>query len=271
MLSSIVLIALALAPTLDSSALVSSGARLTYGELGSPRPDNRVLPGEIVYLSFDMGGFKVNDDGRIKYVIVTELSDATGKSVLKSQPVERDVVLQLGGNKIGAQTSFKVPMDLATGAYSCKVIVTDLTAKGVSSTIEQKLEVLPKGFGIVHVNSSADIQGAVAAPLVGISGQSIFIQFAVAHFDLDAAGLPKITVELNIYDKDRNTTLGKPTSQQLTNEGRKMDGINLSIRSRFEIPLNREGGYLIELKASDNTSKKSSKVYLPLRVFRSDS
>ena len=39
---------------------------------------------------------------------------------------------------------------------------------------------------------------------------------------------------------------------------------------RFLVPMNREGGFLIELKATDNLSKKTAKVYLPLRVFPSN-
>ena len=39
---------------------------------------------------------------------------------------------------------------------------------------------------------------------------------------------------------------------------------------RFLVPLNREGGFLIRLKATDNISKKTSIVDLPLKVFKAD-
>ena len=69
-------------------------------------------------------------------------------------------------------------------------------------------------------------------------------------------------------DKDRAPTLAKPTLKNIPDEADgKVDEKAVGVPMRFLVPMNREGGFLIELKATDNVSKKTSKVYLPLRVF----
>ena len=69
-------------------------------------------------------------------------------------------------------------------------------------------------------------------------------------------------------DKDKQPTLAKPTLKNIQDEvDGKVDEKLVGVPMRFLVPLNREGGFLSQLKATDNISKKSSIVYLPLRVF----
>jgi hypothetical protein len=95
------------------------------------------------------------------------------------------------------------------------------------------------------------------------------VHFAVIEFGRDpGTKQPNLTIEMVVYDKDRKPTLSKPTTKQIPDEADgKVDEKVIGIPMRFLVPLNREGGFLIELTATDNISKKSSKVYLPLRVF----
>ena len=44
----------------QGAGLTLSNPRITYGELGSTRPDAKLLPGDIFFLSFDIDGIKVN-------------------------------------------------------------------------------------------------------------------------------------------------------------------------------------------------------------------
>ncbi len=272
MFTSVALLALTLAPAQGQTTLSLANPRITYGELGSTRPDNKLIPGDIFYLSFDIEGIKVSDTGRVKYGMAMEVSDGAGKSIFKQQPVERDDFLPLGGTKLPARAFVSIGIDQPAGTYTCKVTVTDLSIKemNASKTIEHKFEVLAKGFGIVQLYTAADLKGEMPAPLVGVTGQAMYVHFAVVGFDRDTTKQPNITIEMVVYDKDKNPTLLKPTVKQIPDEADgKVDEKIVGVPMRFGVPLNREGGFLIELKATDNVSKKTSKVYLPLRVFPS--
>jgi hypothetical protein len=249
-----------------------SNPRITYGELGSTRPDNKLLPGDIFFLSFDIDGIKISDAGRVKYSMAMEVFDSTGKSIFKQPPVERpDDFVPLGGTKLPARAFVSVGPDQAAGIYTCKVTVTDMSdpTKPVAKSLDQKFEVLPKGFGIVQLYTAADQKGEIAAPLVGVSGQALFVHFAVVDFARDpGTKQPSISIEMVVYDKDKQPTLVKPTLKNIPDEvDGKVDEKLVGVPMRFLVPLNREGGFLIQLKATDNISKKSSIVYLPLRVF----
>ena len=91
----------------QGAGLTLSNPRITYGELGSTRPDNKLLPGDIFFLSFDIDGIKVSEAGRVKYGMAMEVVDATGKSIFKQMPVERDDFLPLGGTRLPARRSSK--------------------------------------------------------------------------------------------------------------------------------------------------------------------
>lgn len=257
----------------QAGGLTLSNPRITYGELGSTRPDNKLLPGDIFFLSFDIDGIKVTETGRVKYKMEMEVTDATGKSVFKQMPVERnDDSLPLGGTKLPARAFVFVGPDQPAGMYTCKVTVTDAAdpAKPVGKSLEQKFEVLPKGFGIVQLYSAADPEGKIPAPMVGVAGQILFVHFAVGEFARDKAkdNQPDFTLEMIVYGQDSKPTLPKPTVRHFPDEtDKKVNEKATGVPMMFQVPLNREGGYLIRLKATDNVSKKTSIVDLPLRVF----
>ncbi|MSR51737.1 MAG: hypothetical protein EXS09_00415 [Gemmataceae bacterium] len=269
MLTTLTLIAAMSVPG-QATGLSLTNPRITYGELGSPRPDTKLLPGDIFFLSFDIDGIKVSESGRVKYGMAMEVADATGKSIFKQMPVDRDDFLPLGGTRLPARAFVSVGVDQPPGTYICKVTVTDMSVKEaiVTKTLEQKFDVLPRGFGVVQVYTASDLEGKIPAPLVGVAGQAMFVHFAVIDFQRDAAKQPNITIEMVVYDKDSKPTLLKPTLKSIPDEADgKVDEKAVGVPMRFLVPLNREGGFLIELKATDNVSKKTSKVYLPLRVF----
>ena len=287
--------ALALAPgqAPPAGALTLSNPRATHGELGSARQESKLLPGDIFFLSFDIEGIKVTDTGRVKYGMVMEVIDSAGKAIFKQQPVERDDFLPLGGNKLPARAYVSIGVDQPAGIYTCKVTVSDLSnkEKPVSKTLEQKFEVLPKGFGIVQLYTAADLKGDVPASLVGVAGQFVFVHFALIGFEREAAKAPAVPpkidpkadpkapaaaptrqpnlkIEMTVYDKDSKPTLATPTVKEIPDESDGMvDEKAVGVPMRFLVPMNREGGYLIEIKATDNVTKKTAKVYLPLRVF----
>ena len=274
MLTSVALFAALTMTPGQGAGITLSNPRITYGELGANRPDNKLLPGDIFFLSFDIDGIKVSDAGRVKYSMAMEVTDAAGKSVFSQPAVERDDFMPLGGTKLPARAFVFIGPQQPTGTYNCKVTVTDQSNKEapVSKSIDQKFEVLTKGFGIVQLYAAADQDGKIPAPLVGVAGQALFVHFAVTEFGRDPGSKqPNMTIEMVVYDKDRQPTLAKPTVKQVPDEADgKVDEKATGVPMRFLVPLNREGGFLIQLKATDNVTKKTSLVYLPLRVFPAD-
>ena len=75
MMTSLTLFA-ALAMTPGQAGMTLSSPRVTYGELGSTRPDTKLLPGDIFFLSFDIEGIKVSETGRVKYGMAMEVVDS---------------------------------------------------------------------------------------------------------------------------------------------------------------------------------------------------
>lgn len=259
-------------PTLPAPGSLTLGnPRATHGELGSVRQEAKLLPGDIFFLSFDIEGIKVTNTGRVKYSMLMEVIDSTGKSIFKQQPVEREDFLPLGGSKLPARAFVSIGVDQQPGIYTCKVTVSDLANKEqpITKTLEQKFEVLPRTFGIVQLYTAADLKGDVPASLVGVAGQFVFVHFALIDFQRDATTKqPNISIEMTVYDKDSKPTLEKSTVKQIPDEADgKVDEKAVGVPMRFLVPMNREGGFLIEIKATDNLSKKTTKVYLPLRVF----
>src|SRR5262249_39685784 len=63
------------------------GVRLTYGPYGPPRPDHRVLPGEVVYLDLLTHGAGKNSKGEVDYSVAGELVDHTGEKKMELAPV----------------------------------------------------------------------------------------------------------------------------------------------------------------------------------------
>lgn len=256
----------------QAGGMAITNPRITYGELGSVRPDNKFLPGDIFNVSFDIENIKVGPTGRVKYGMSMEVVDAAGKVILpKEAPVERDDFLPLGGTKLPARAFVAIGIDQPPGMYTCKVTVSDLAEKdkAVTKTLDSVFEVLPRGFGIVQLYTAADLKGEIPAPLVGVAGQAMFVHFVLVEFGRDGSTKqPSLTIEMIVYDKDRKPTLAEPTTKQIPDEADgKVDEKVLGIPMRFLVPMNREGGFLIELRATDNVTKKTSKVFLPLRVF----
>ncbi len=266
MLSSVAFMAaLAMTPA-QAGGITLSGVRVTYGELGATRADLNFLPGDKFFVVFDIDGIKVDETGQVKYSMGMEVVNKEGTPVFKQQPIRRDDLLPLGGTKLPALAFVEIAFEQAPGPYTCKVTVTDLTSKSTKS-IEQKFNVVQKGFGVVQVRTSNDEKGKNPAPPFGVTGQQIYVQFVVIGFVRDAkTKQPNVNVELSVFAKDGTAPLTKPATTTLDRDvGPDDSGIPLN----FPLPLNRAGEFTVELKAHDTVSKATSRVVIPIKVVAS--
>src|SRR5262245_55714605 len=97
--------ALALAET---GKLTLTNVRTTYGLLGPARADARALPGDTLYLDFDIAGITVAADGKVQYSMSLETLDARGKVIYRQNALDQEGLASLGGQSVPAQAHLDI-------------------------------------------------------------------------------------------------------------------------------------------------------------------
>ena len=243
--------------------LALTNARSTYGVLGAPRAEDRLLPGDALVVCFDMEGVKADEAGKVAYSIGMEISDAAGKVQFKQEPRRLETTTSLGGNTIPAYAVVQIGLDEPPGRYNVKLVVTDVGA-GATQELTRSYEVLPRAFGIVRLTTTTDPEGRSPAAVVG-DGQSLWVNFSTVGFKRDDRGQPNLAVALRVLDDTGRPTLAQP----LTGEVReKVPDKALAVPMQFLLDLNRPGKFTLELKATDKSSGDSATISLPLTVLK---
>ena len=76
--------------------------RSTYGIMGETRKDDKLLPGDIFVVHFDIEGLKVKDNGTVLYSMGMELTKkGKAKPEFKRDPQDLEAELSLGGLNFG--------------------------------------------------------------------------------------------------------------------------------------------------------------------------
>jgi hypothetical protein len=245
--------------------LTISNIRGTYGLLGSQRPDNKLLPGDVYVIQYDIEGLKADSDGKVQFSMEMEVKDSKDKVIFKAAPRNQEVVLSLGGSRAQASTYVKAGFNQPAGQYTVTVSVVDKATKAKQS-FSRTIVVLEKDFGIVWPYTSADTPAAWPCAQMGVTGQYLVLNFGVVGFQRDAkTQQPSIKVEMQILDEKENPTLGKPFTGEVIN-GIPAQGDEIPMQ--FQIGLNRAGKFTIVLKATDRVANKvAKKITLPLTVY----
>jgi hypothetical protein len=249
-----------------------TNVRTTVGELGPARAVGPVLPGDVLFIAYDVEGLTIDAEGVARYSMLMEVTNAAGMRILppateKAEPRELSDFVPLRGNKMPARAYITVGLDQPPGAYNCKITVADLKTKG-QATLNMKFEVAKKEFGIVAVYTSYDSRGELSAPTTGQVGQTLYIQFSIATFERDPkTKQPDVEMEFQITDDKGAATLPTPRkhiqdakSAQQVKEG---DG---AFALQFPLFMNRPGKFTVEMKATDRVSKKTFTYKLPVTV-----
>lgn len=255
---------LGLAPS-QAGKLSLTNVQPTYGLLGAPRTDAKVYPGDEFWVAFDIEGIKFDETGKAKYTIGLEATDGKGKLLYRREEDKNRVVVAdnyFGGSKLPAFSYLEVRLDMPPGQYNMKVTVTDRTTNNQAS-FDQKFEVLPSTFALTRFSSSYDPAMSIPAPLIGVPGQVIYLNFAAVGFGRDAKKLGDLSLEMRVLDEAGKPTLAKPIIGQFPGIP---ESANL-YHVQFPFGLNRAGKFKIELKATDNVTKKTSAMSFPLTVL----
>ncbi len=265
--------ALVLTTVLSMTPAQGGGLRLTNdritfgGEFGPVRPDNRFLPGDLFFLAFDIEGLTQDSQGRVEYLMgMVVTHDSSNKVIFESKPSPQSMILPLGAAKLPARAFVLLGLDLR-GPCTCRVIVID-KATNASRTVEKKFLVLEPGFGIVAFRATYDREGQYPAPLLGIAGQSLWLQFGTVGFSRNPqTRQPHNQVEVRVFDAKGEPTTKDPLVYEIKSG---VDEDANALDWRLPLPLNRPGDYRVELKAMDKvTNAPPYKISFSVRVFES--
>jgi hypothetical protein len=267
MLGTLVLSAtLALAPA-QTPSLAITNDRITFGgEFGPVRPSNKLLPGDVFFLAFDIENLKIDGQGRANFTMGMNVTDASGKSVYEQKPTKQETVLPLGGNKLPARGFMATHIDMPAGLYNCRITLTDL-ANNESRTLDKPFEVLPKAFGLVGMFISGDDKGEVPAPFMGVAGQALWMHFIAVAFERSPqTKQPHLEVTMRAYDSEGKPTLEQPRVMVVNSEIPEKEP---AIPLMLPLPMNRVGTFTIEIRAEDKVSGRTSRMAFPVTVLAS--
>jgi hypothetical protein len=254
------------APAADAGDLSITNVRLTHGVLGPTRSTDKVLPGDSVFLSFDLSGVTIAEDGTVKFSIGTEVVNDQGKTLFKMAPRDNEIKLSLGGNRMPGYAQVDVGLQQPPGEYTMKVTVTD-RASGKSQTLSRNFTVLQPDFGIVKASISSDPDGLHRTVVPG-AGEGLWVHFGVLGFNRDnGTKQPDVSVQLRILDESGKATQTKPLMATVKSD---VPADHVLLPMRFPLALNRPGKFTIEVTATDELSKKTSKLTFPLTVQASE-
>ena len=251
-------------PTIQAGELKLSNVRFTIGEMGPTRKDNRFLPGEIVYIGYDIVGLTIDTDGTARYRMAMEISDMAGKVYFQEKPRDLIDFVPLRGQVLPARAFVTVGLDQPPGQYVCKVTVTDTTTKA-TDTLTARFEVLKPDFGIVAVHPTLDPQRQIPAPTTAFVGQTLFINFSVVGFQRDnKTRQPNTLNEYQVLDERGAPLLAKAISQVVDGG---LDPTVPIYTLQFPLFLNRPGRFTARISVTDRLSRKSVSFELPVTVL----
>jgi hypothetical protein len=245
-----------------AEGLTLSNVRLTRGLLGPVRDGSRVLPGDNLFVCFDVEGVTLAEDGKVLYSTAVEVTDPRGKTIFKQDPRDLQTIGSLGGNRIPAFVRLHIGPDHSPGQYTVSTTVTD-RASGSKAVLKRNFEVLPREFGIVQLSTTGDHEGLIPLPAPAV-GQGLWLHFGVVEFRRDEAShQPNVAIALRVLDQDGKPTLVQPSSGAISKDVPEKD---LVIPVQQMLLLNRPGKFTVELTATDRVSGKKDTLTFPLTV-----
>ncbi len=258
--------ALSLAPA-QGAELKFTNLRASYGFHGPTRTDMKFLPGDQLYLGFDINGVKINKEGTATYTMAMDVVDSAGKSWQKVEPTDRTDFVPLGGTVLPGRAFVVLGVDMPPGEYTLKLATTDKNS-GAKGEFTRKFEVLKPDLGVVGVYASVDPEGRNPAHTTGFVGSAVWLQFAVTGFKRNDANKnqPDVKVEMTILDETGKPTLETPRVETVTALEEKYPMFAL----KMNVPMTRVGTFKAKFTVTDRVSMKVATFELPMTVLPAD-
>jgi hypothetical protein len=249
------------APAADAGSLSLENVRATHGVQGPVRADNKVLPGDVYYLCFDIGGITLGADGKVAYSITTEVRNSDGRVLFRREPKPVEAPTSFGGGRVPAHARLDVGLDTPPGVYTLTMTVTD-RSNGASTTLTRAAEVVRKDFGLVRLTVTNDRDGHLPSASLGV-GQAAWLQLGAVGFERPEGKPPSVSFTLRFLDET-----GKPTqaNPQTATGGKDVAPTETLVGAQFLLAPNRPGKFTAEITATDETTKKTATLSVPLTV-----
>ena len=237
--------------------------RTTYGIMGETRKDDKLLPGDVLVVAFDIEGLKVKENGLVQYSMGMELTKkGKAKPEFKQDPQDLEAENSLGGTSLPAFANYLLPTDFATGEYTLKVTVKDRLGK-TDKVFSKTFEVLPMKLGFVQVGLTTP-QGFPAPP-VAVPGQRVLVHYTLVGYKPGKDQQPNVTIEMVVQDDAGKPTVAKSFKSDITAEPKATPGVMHFLARPLD--LNKAGKYKIVMKATDNNTKDTTEQTLNLNVL----
>jgi hypothetical protein len=240
--------------TTSGQAVEFKNIHAIYGPFGAPRPNNKVLPGDVIMVEFEIHNLPIDaKTGLVKYETNLTVLDPKGTQILKPQGDKKALFLGLGGGVVPERAIFLLGYDAKPGNYKLIVTVTDQAGK--QSKLTHDVEVLPADFGFIHV----------VAPALGLVGQDLPVEYALVGYGKDKQKAPKITVVVRVLDESGKPTVSEASVSKIPEDmpGQKIEEI---VRMTTPIFLNRPGRFTVEIEARDEIANKTKKFSYAFKV-----
>ena len=258
-----------------AGGLTLTNVRSTFGPFGGTRPPAPMLPGDLLFLAFDIGGVNPTTEGKATYTMKMEVKDAAGKKWFGEEPFTKTDDIPLGGTSLPGIAFTFIGYDQPPGNYILTLAVTDEAKR--STGFSHPFIVAPKGLGVVAVGTSLDERGQMPVPNGGFVGQTLTCHFYVVGFGRDdpatrkgAAKLdpkaakpgpqPNAEVEMVVTENGK-PVLAKPAVT--TVEGGLKDD-EPAFNLRYAVPLTRPGRFVVTMTVTDRVTGKKASFSLPL-------
>jgi len=89
---------MALSPS-AAQALELKNFRMAYGHLGATRVSSKFLPGDLLFMTYEVDGLKVDDKNKASFVTLVEVFNAGNKTIFAKE-TPNVIIPQLGGSRI---------------------------------------------------------------------------------------------------------------------------------------------------------------------------
>lgn len=259
--TAVLALALGVGPA-QAEGLTLTNVRSTHGILGPVRADRKLLPGDALYLRFNIEGITTDANGKALYSMATEVTNSDGKLIFRQEPKDLETVNALGGTSMPGFAQVNIGLDQPPGLYSLKVTVTDRSS-GKSQAITRPFEVLPPEFGIVRLITSIDPEGIFQGSVFE-AGEVLWVHGGVTGFQRDpATRQPRLGVEVRVLDEAGKPTVPQAHKADITRDV--PEDVKV-MTGRFVLALNRPGKFTVEITTTDKVAGKTAKISFPLVV-----
>jgi hypothetical protein len=244
-----------------SSAVDIKNVRPCHGPFGATRSDRKCLPGDVLFMTYDIEDLAVDPKtGKTNYITILELLDEKGKVIFKKETMN-DPIPQLGGARMPGDLHIIMGPKQAPGTYAIRLSVHDKLDKNAGAkAFEYKFEVVAETFGFV----------GISAPAVGFPGQQYVTGFGLVNMKLGGKGqdTPDAEVMFRILD-DKGVPVTTDVKMAFPRDLPDKTDLKQAnfVPITYPVFLNRPGRYIVEVLATDKAGNKKAALRYPVTVL----